>query len=211
MTDNTLASRTAFMDLAFSYASGCGVLATERDGLGLATVIVRKGEIAALAKHVRERFGIELPHAPRRITSGDVAFAGIGPGAWLATREQGGDRFAFTLRAAIGDVASVTDQSSGYALLRVTGPRLRETLAKLVPLDLHPRAFEPGDVASTTASHIGATLWRLEDAADSSPVFEIAVFRSFAASFWHALATSAAEFGLVVQEGNSGRPKSVSP
>jgi heterotetrameric sarcosine oxidase gamma subunit len=205
MTDNTLASRAAFIDRAFSSASGCGVVATDRGGLGLATVIAHKDQLVALTARVRERFGLELRSGPRRFSAGDVAFAGIGPGAWLAMRERGFEGFAHSLEATIGDVASVTDQSSGYAILRVTGPRLRDTLAKLVPLDLHARAFEPGDVASTTASHISATLWRLPDAVDGSPVFEIAVFRSFAASFWHALASSAAEFGLVFQEANSSR------
>jgi sarcosine oxidase subunit gamma len=71
-------------------------------------------------------------------------------------------------------------------------------LAKILPIDLDERAFEPGKVASTAASHVGTTLWRLEDAADGSPVFEIVMFRSFAGSFWHSLAASAAEFGLVV-------------
>jgi len=95
-------------------------------------------------------------------------------------------------------VASVSDQSSGYALLRLTGPKLRDALAKMLPIDLHERAFATGDVASTLASHVGVTLWRLEDGADGSPVFEIAMFRSLAGSFWHALTSSAAEFGLVV-------------
>jgi sarcosine oxidase gamma subunit len=51
-------------------------------------------------------------------------------------------------------------------------------------------------VASTLASHVGATLWRLEDI-DDLPVFEIAVFRSLAGSFWQTLTASAAEFGFV--------------
>ena len=94
-------------------------------------------------------------------------------------------------------MASVSDQSSGYAILRLSGPMVRDTLAKILPIDLHERAFEPDRVASTTASHVGATLWRLADAVDGSPVFEIAVFRSLVGSFWHNLASSAAEFGLV--------------
>jgi sarcosine oxidase subunit gamma len=152
-----------------------------------------------LTQRLRERFGIELPHGPRRAAAGAVAFAGIGPHAWLASSEKHGHGFARLLKEAVGDAASVADQSSGYAILRVTGPKLRETLAKILPLDLHPRCFVRGDVASTTASHVGATLWRLEDA-DDSPVFEIAVFRSLAASFWHALTDSAAEFGFVSEQ-----------
>jgi sarcosine oxidase subunit gamma len=200
MADDTLTARAPFTDLAFSSAASRGVLVADRDGLGVATVLVRRGRLAALTQRVRERFGIELPRGPQRIAAGNIAFAGTGPEAWLATGEQHGNAFGLALKEALGDTASVADQSSGYAVLRMTGPKLRETLAKVLPIDLHPRAFAPGAVASTTASHVGATLWRLEDAADGSPVFEIAVFRSLAGSFWHILTHSAAEFGFVRQE-----------
>jgi sarcosine oxidase gamma subunit len=43
---------------------------------------------------------------------------------------------------------------------------------------------------------MGVTLWRLPDA-DGALVVDIAVFRSLAGSFWHALAQSSAEFGLI--------------
>jgi methylglutamate dehydrogenase subunit D len=199
MAEYSLTSRAAFTGLAFSAAAGRGVLVAERDGLGLATVLVRKGQLTALAQRLRERFGIELPRGPQRIASAGTAFAGIGVGAWLASSEAGSHAFALSLKEALGDQASVVDQSSGYAVLQLTGPKLRETLAKILPIDLHPRAFKVGDVASTIASHVGVTLWRLPDAADGSPVFEIAVFRSLAGSFWHSLAASAAEFGLVTE------------
>jgi heterotetrameric sarcosine oxidase gamma subunit len=200
MTADALLPRAPFAGLAVKPGTGRGVIALDRDGLGLATVHVRRGRSAALAERVRERFGTELPQGPRRTAVGGLAFAGTGPQAWLAVHEQGGNAFAESLKAAIGDLASVSDQSDGYAVLRLTGPKLRETLYKIVPIDLHPRAFQSGDVVSTLASHIGATLWRLDDAADGSPVIEVAVFRSLAADFWHALSESAAEFGLVVAE-----------
>ncbi|HSY08208.1 MAG TPA: sarcosine oxidase subunit gamma family protein [Steroidobacteraceae bacterium] len=207
MADDALTARAPFGGLAISAAPGNGVRVAERGGLALATVHVRRGQITALTERVRARFGIELPPGPHRRVAGDVAFAGIAPEAWLASSEEDSNGFARSLEAAIGDLASVADQSSGYAVLRMTGPKLRETLAKILPLDLHPRVFLPGDVASTIASHVGATLWRLEDGADGSPVFEIAVFRSLAGSFWHCLASSAAEFGFARRETlSSGMP-----
>jgi methylglutamate dehydrogenase subunit D len=196
MPEDILAARTPFTELALSANSGAGVIVAGRDGLGVATVLVRKNHSTALAQRVRERFGIELPRGLRRSASGDAAFAAIAPGTWLATSEQGGHVFAVSLIETIGDLASVSDQSSGYAILRLTGPHLRSTLAKMLPIDLHERAFALGDVASTTASHVGVTLWRLRNAGDGSPVFEMAMFRSLAGSFWHSLAASAAEFGL---------------
>jgi sarcosine oxidase subunit gamma len=129
-----------------------------------------------------------------------VALAGTGPGAWLVTSESGGNAFAVSLRDLLDGVAAVIDQSDGYASLRLSGPKVRETLAKGVPLDLHARAFQVGDVAVTVVSHIGATLWRLDDGPDGSPVFEVVVFRSLAESFWHWLSESSAEFGMTVGE-----------
>jgi methylglutamate dehydrogenase subunit D len=204
MADSNLTAAAPFTGLAISCVAGRGVAVADRDGMGLATVLVRNGQHAVLRQRVRERFGIELPRGPRRNACGAIAFAATGPTAWLATCEENGNSFAPGLKEAVGDAASVADQSSGYAILRLTGPHLRDTLAKMMPLDLHEGVFQTDSVASTIALHVGATLWRLDDAADGSPVFEIAVFRSLAASFWHGLVASAAEFGVVVSEGRIG-------
>jgi heterotetrameric sarcosine oxidase gamma subunit len=124
--------RSAIADIAPSPTTGNGVIVSDRDGLGLATALARKARAAALAERIRDRFGIDLPKGPHRAVVRDTAFAGTGPAAWLAMREQGGNAFAASLKETIGDLASVTDQSDGYAVLRLGGPKLRETLAKIV-------------------------------------------------------------------------------
>jgi heterotetrameric sarcosine oxidase gamma subunit len=191
-----LVPRPPFSGLPVATNPGRGVIVTDRDGLGVATVLARNGTCAALAQRVHEHFRIALPRTPRRTSSGDLALLGTGPGAWLATFERGGNAFAVSLRQAVGDLAAVSDQSDGYSVLRLAGPRVRDLLCKLVPVDVHPHVFEVGDVAATVAAHIGATLWRLEDHTDGSPVFEVAVFRSLAACFWQILSEDAAEFGF---------------
>jgi len=196
LVEDSLTPRAPFTNLPLSSTSAPGVLVSSRDGLGIATLRARKGRVGALAQLTRTRFGIELPAGLNRTAVGSIAFASIGPAAWLATCEQGGNAFAASLEEAFGGLASVTDQSDGYAVLLMTGPKVRDALAKLLPIDVHPRAFKQGDVASTVAAHVSVTLWRLVDAADGSPVFELAVFRSFASSFCHALSINAAEFGL---------------
>jgi heterotetrameric sarcosine oxidase gamma subunit len=151
-----LTPQAPFAGLPVVSAAGRGVIARDRDGLGLATVLARKGRAELLAQRVRERFGIELPNGPRRMSEGTVSFAGTGRGAWLAVCENGGNGFATSLRETIGDLAAISDQSDGYAVLRLAGPRVRDTLAKLVPVDIHPRAFRPGDVAGTVVADFGA-------------------------------------------------------
>ncbi len=178
-----------------------GVTAIQRDQLAIARVSARKGQLPALMKRVRDRYGIELPSGPRRVHAAAVAFIGVGVGVWLASLEAGADvaslnGFGASLRSFLAGTASVSDQIGSYLILRLTGPRVREALAKLVPLDLHPRAFAPGGAASTIASHVPLTLWRLDDESGSA-VFELAVPRSYSGSFGHAIAESAAEFGFV--------------
>jgi sarcosine oxidase subunit gamma len=184
-----------FADLPIA-APGQGVIVQERDGMGIASVLAKRGQQEALSKRIRERFGIELSAGPKRSAAGDYAFIATGPGTWLATDEAAGNALVTSLTDALGEHAAISDQTDGQAVLRVSGPKARDALCKLVPIDLHPRIFRSGDVAVTVAAHIGATLWRLEDDPTGQPVFEIAVFRSLAESFWTALSESAAEFGL---------------
>ena len=188
-----LVSVSAFAGVSASGAGG--VIVSDRDGLGIATILVRKGQADALATRVRDKFGIALPREPHRVSNGAIAFAGTGPETWLATAENGGNAFAASLRAELRDDAAVVNQSDGYAVLRLTGPKVRDALAKGVPVDLHPGAFRVGDVASTLVAHIGAVLWRLDDDKGSA-VFEVAVFRSLAGALWHWLSEGGAEFGL---------------
>jgi sarcosine oxidase subunit gamma len=187
---STLITRTALGPLLIQTAAGRGVNIVEREGLGLASLYARKGRGAALIQRIHESFQIELPQKPHRAFAGDVALAGTGPGAWLAIHNDAGNDFVVSLRKQLRDLASVCDQSDAYVVLRVSGHGVRDAMTRLVPIDLHPRAFKSGDVAVTVAAHIGVTLWRLDDDADGSEVFEIAVFRSFAESFSRALCES---------------------
>jgi sarcosine oxidase subunit gamma len=93
----------------------------------------------------------------------------------------------------LADAASVFDQSSGYAILCLSGLDAGALLQKGAFLDLHPGKFKTGSVAVTVIEHIGAIVWRADET-----LFEIAVFRSFASSFWHWLVTAAAAAELLL-------------
>lgn len=161
-----------------------GVTLRERPGLTLATVSAFKGREAELAEAVRSAFGLELPAGPKRAVSGDVAFVGAGPGKWFAVASNAADFAALP--------AAVADQSDGRAVLSVSGPKARETLATLIALDLHPRAFTVGDAALTHAASIAIHLWQVDEA----PTYEIAVFRSYAATLWRWIAHAGAARGI---------------
>lgn len=173
--------------------ASAGVTVGELRGAGLATVTARKGQRAALLEAARSAYGLELPATPRRAEGRDVAFIWLGPDQWLACSASaplGG--MEALLAAPFAGLASIVDQSHGRTLLRVTGPHVRDALAKGLPIDLHPRAFKAGDAAATLVSHISVHLWQIDD----TPTYEFAVARSLAQSFWHWLAVSGAQYGV---------------
>src|SRR2546423_9968493 len=172
-----------------------GLVIEERTDLAFASVISKRGKRFALVNAVNTAFGIALPDGPRRATRGAVTFAGIGPDQWIASA-QGAEAagFAAKVRARIGPFAAVSDQSDARLVLRLSGPRMREVLAKGVPVDLHAKAFKPGDVACTVVAYIGVQIDMLDDA----PTYQITAPRSMADSFWSWLRASAAEFGYDV-------------
>ena len=176
--------------------AGAGVTICVRHDLGCATLMGRRGVQDHLIQSVKAAYGIDIVAGPRRAASGAIAFLGVGPATWLAMQHDGGNGFARSLKQAVGNTGSVADQTDGYVIHRISGPRVRQTLAKGFPIDLHEDAFAPGDVAVTSVAHVGAIVWRLDDLPDGLAVFEIAVFRSLAGSFRRWLDDSAAEFGL---------------
>ncbi len=191
MADQALAARSAFPS-GLDTTSALVSIGT-RDQLTLASLSAAEGKRDALLSVLKQAYGIELPAPGTRIEGKNVALAWTGPGQWLAAAERGGGRdLEQELKPLLAGLASVTDQSDARAVIRISGPRARDVLAKGVPVDLHPRVFKPGAVAITHASHIGIILWQL----DAAPTYEIAMFRSYAQSFADWLEHSAAEFRL---------------
>jgi heterotetrameric sarcosine oxidase gamma subunit len=173
-----------------------GVTIGERTGVSLCSVVARKGAEAALADRVRNGFGVELPRTPRCTGPGAVELIWAGPSQWLVLGEESDGRaFEQQLQSVFGGVASITDQSDGRVIIRVSGPRARDALAKGVLIDLHPSEFKPGATALTVVAYMNAHLWQVDDA----PTYDVAMFRSFALAFWEWLAAAAAEYGVATE------------
>lgn len=92
---------------------------------------------------------------------------------------------AFVIGVAVPDMAgaALTDQSDGWAGLRLTGPAAADVLARLVPLDL--RAMAQGTAARSLLGHMPLVLMRPD-----AETFELLVFRSMARTAVHELDTA---------------------
>lgn len=172
-----------------------GVVLGEVVGRTLTLLLARK-TTAADAGRLAAPFGLTLPPTPTMARADGFVVLWAGPAQWLVVAEARAKAQAERLVQACAPACMVVDQSDARAIISVSGPKARQTLAKGFTIDLHPRAFKAGDVALTTAAGIGATIWQDDD----TPSFTLAVARSYADGFWHWLTDAAAEYGCEVVE-----------
>jgi sarcosine oxidase subunit gamma len=148
-----------------------------RQGVSLATIMMRRG---ACARELGQAMGISLIEEGGVSRAGRTILVGTGPGTWLAVSDAAEGGLDLALRSRLDGLASISDQSSGYVLFRLSGPHARKLLQRGAPIDLDPRVFGPGSAATTVIAHIGVIIWQADEA---GRVFDVAVFRSFADSF----------------------------
>lgn len=194
MPNANLTARSALT--AAKSASRSHVAIEVLDGLSVVWIAARKGQSSALAARVQELYGVSLPTNPRvaRSSSG-IEFLGASTDQWLVVANAGDGRdFAADLASQLNGLASVAGQTDARTLIRVSGGKARDTLAKGLSIDLHPRAFPEGTVATTQAAHISVVLWR----PIGSDSFMLACSRSYSDSFWRWLTEAAAEHGLTI-------------
>ncbi len=92
----------------------------------------------------------------------------------------------------------MVDLSEARTVIAVSGRHARDLLQKGTPLDLHPRAFEPGHCAQTALSRANVILHQI----DASPRYDVYVLNSFADYLWNWMERAAGEYGLAVAAGD---------
>jgi sarcosine oxidase subunit gamma len=153
---------------------------------------------AAFREGVTRALGIALPLQPCTTSeSSRMRIAWVGPDDWFIIGPLGqADATALRLSEALrGLHHAVTDVSSGYRVLELSGRPVREVLAQGCPLDLHPRAFARGACAGSHFFKASVRLWQT----DAAPVYELLVVRSYMDYVWLMLERACAECGLVVK------------
>ena len=145
------------------------------EDFSLASIMARKGVGPA---GIADALGCPVAALPACTGDETLRVIATGPGTWLVLRSAAEPGWPSRLADSLADVASVSDQSAGYVIFRFTGEAAEDVLQRGVSIDLHPSAFGRDAVATTVIAHIGVILWRTSETS-----FEVALFRSFAASF----------------------------
>lgn len=154
----------------------------EITGWRLLSVGVPRGGADAIDTALELAAGVRLPAAGGVNAAAGAKLLGMAPDLGLAVAE---DEGAFrTIGEALGDIAYLTDQSDGWAVLRLEGPATRAALERICMLDLDPDAFPVDKVARTLMDHLSVVIFR------DGGGFVLMSAASSAGSFLHAVETS---------------------
>ena len=187
---------------------------SERKALTAIQVLSFNGKHQDTAAAIAAALGIKCSTRPGIVNSdGKTQVCWNGPNSWMVVcndAEAGrapGELFK-VLQDAVGDpgptgdlgatgnlvttsnLGAVVDQSHGRCGLRLSGLHARKVMAKNTAIDLHPRAFGPGQCAMTSVAHMNATVIQVDDL----PTYDLFVIRSLARSFAHAIEHACHEF-----------------
>ncbi len=147
------------------------------------------GELTAA---LRKILALDVPPPGMAAEREGWTLLGIAPGQWLLVCEHersalGERELASALAATTG---TVVDVSHAYLALRISGERAPDVLAKGVPVDLDTDPFPAGTCLQTCLVDMNVLLH-----ARAAPAIDLYVGRSYGASLWGWLESSAAEFG----------------
>ncbi|MBT2444489.1 sarcosine oxidase subunit gamma [Streptomyces sp. ISL-36] len=131
----------------------------------LTMVNLRVDPASEAADRIEKTLGAPLPRQCGHTTTwGPQTVLWLGPDEWLVLSQADNAAVAAELREALGaDPGSVVDVSANRTTLELSGPAARAVLEKGCPLDLHPRAFGPGQAVSTTVGPVAVLLWQVDD------------------------------------------------
>jgi sarcosine oxidase subunit gamma len=156
------------------------------------------GQDSAFLQAVKAVTGADLPVKPNTTTqAGEFRLLWLGPTEYWVTAPAGSEeRLVSDLRQAFtGQHAAVIDVSESRTVITISGPDAGEVLARGCSLDLHPRAFGPGQCAQTGLAKANVLI----DQRDAVPSYDIYVLKSFADYLWQWIGLAGRDFKVAIK------------
>lgn len=171
-----------------------GVVVDDGRSVAMVQIVARRGQGAALRQALAPALGIDAPDRPlAAVTAEGITLCAVGPAEiWALGEAQDEAALHAKLLAAVGDTASLFDQTHGRVLFRLSGRHAADVLAKGCPIDVDDRVLPAPSACHTVLAHIPVLLVKRE-----THLFDVAVARSYTESFVHWLHEAVLEFGGV--------------
>ena len=165
-----------------------GVSVSEVADKSLVMVAIPRGTLANVESSIKKSCGLTIPKMQQSSESSDssITLWRLQNNQVLAYFSYDGDDSESYLKTKFNASAYYTDQSDTWAMIRVKGPRSRDVLERICPINIDKDVFSVGNVSRTVMEHIGTIIFRDED--DS---YVLLTMRSFGRSMLHAIEVSA--------------------
>lgn len=147
---------------------------TELDVGPVTSIAPWNGATPALSGAMLSAHGLAFP-APNRCTTHGAARA-------LSSGRAQAFLTGVSADPSLATHAALTDQTDGWAVVRLSGPDSVDALARLIPLDLRGAAFGAGHAARSALQHVNILIWR-----DGEEAFGLMAMRSFGTTLVHDL------------------------
>ena len=167
-----------------------GARLTEEAAMAIIAMTTRNGRGRAMAAAFKKHLGTAPPDATQAVTARGMKIIPSALDQVFIIGTMAPAELEENLKAGFGACASLTDQSDGWAVLRLTGERAHETLERLSMVDLSPRKFGIGQVARTVFEHINVLVMRDKPLPGEALRYLILTPRSSAQDLCHALLES---------------------
>jgi len=152
---------------------GCTLAAF--DPQAITSITVEAGQEKPVSVTLKKSCGVAFPSPNRATGSDDLRCVWVAHGQALLLGKP--------LKPLQG--AALTDQSDGWAVMRLQGDLAEAALARLVPIDLRATVFRKGHAAKTQLFHMPLSITRT-----GAVSFDLMVFRSMANTAVHELKTA---------------------
>ena len=163
-----------------------GLEIAERPDFALASLAARQGEEAQCAELAKAHLGFDLPQPGQGDLAAPFSAFWMGPDQWMISAPHARhEDLAASLKQALGDCASVSEQTDGWCRFDLSGSGLKPVLERLCNADLATMAT--AEARRVRLEHLGCFIWCLQ------PGQSVAILgpRSSAASLYHALVGAA--------------------
>ena len=166
--------------------------------MGPQGMITLRGDLSekALVKAAVAAGGTNVPEQRHINTEGERGIAWMSPDELLILSAYGEvhDRLA-DLQAKTAKLhALAVNVSDARAMFQIKGEHVREVIAKLAPVDMHPDHFQPGMFRRTRFAQVPAAFWMPQEG-----VAQVICFRSVAQYMYDLLNVAAQEGSAVGQ------------
>jgi len=164
-----------------------GVNVSEVIDKSLVMVAIPRGTLADVESAIKKSCELSIPKMEQSTESSDssITLWRLQNSQVLAYFSYDGDDAESHLKIKFNAPVYFTDQSDTWAMIRVEGPKSRDVLERICPINIDPEVFQVGSVSRTVMEHIGTIIFR-----DGDDSYVLLTMRSFGRSMLHAIEVS---------------------